>query len=241
METDLRLLEIDMLSANDLPNMNILSKMDVYIVSSISSDRRSTERTPVDKKGGTNPKWKNFKMRFYIDEFAVKQNQVILMFQIISRRVLGDRTIGYVHVPLKPLLDEETLHEIEGQDGKKMKKIQASFQVSTLSGKAKGTLCFMYHFGEKFKVLNQHQGYNYSTNSGQGIQEFGCFNNHFPMAYGYSNVGPVHCQGYPSEYYGQNKRISCFGLGFIFEWGSKFYEDCSMWKLISLQCILSSS
>lgn len=162
-----RPLEIELISAKDLRNVNIFLKMDVYVVASISSDPRSVERTQTDKHGGMNPKWK-YKMQFMIDEGAAIHNQTALVFQIVSRRVFGDRTIGSVYVPLKDLLHEYNIssdHHYSsssgGSDGHTLlPKRSVCYQVTTVSGKSRGTLSFSYRFGEGFMVSVQPQGHH---------------------------------------------------------------------------------
>ncbi|KAF9616757.1 hypothetical protein IFM89_032310 [Coptis chinensis] len=134
-----RPLEITVISAKDIKDVNLFSKMDVYALVTISGDRRTQQKTPVDRDGGKNPSW-NFNMKFTIDENLAKQNRLILVFQLRCERSLGDRDIGEVHVPIKELLDNLG-------DGKSSQFV--SYQVRKPDGKAKGELSFSYKFGEK--------------------------------------------------------------------------------------------
>ncbi|RVW55612.1 Protein SRC2 [Vitis vinifera] len=99
-----RTLEINVISAKDLKDVNLISKMDVYVVVSINGDSRSKQKTPVDRDGGTNPTW-NFPMKFTVDESAAQQNRLTLSFKLRCERTLGDKDIGEVNVPIKELLD----------------------------------------------------------------------------------------------------------------------------------------
>ncbi|OVA14839.1 C2 calcium-dependent membrane targeting [Macleaya cordata] len=134
-----RPLEITVISAKDIKDVNVFSKMDVYVVASIGGDARTRQKTPVDKDGGKNPSW-NFPMKFTIDVAAAKQNRLILIFQLKAERTLGDREIGEVHVPIKELLDNLG-------DGKSNQFV--SYQVRKPNGKPKGELNFSYKFGDK--------------------------------------------------------------------------------------------
>ncbi|XP_010269468.1 PREDICTED: protein SRC2 [Nelumbo nucifera] len=134
-----RTLDITVISAKDLKDVNLFSKMDVYAVVSLSGDSRSKHKTPIDKDGGTSPSW-NFPMKFTVDEAAAKQNRLMLVFELRCDRSLGDKDIGQVHVPVKELLDNTG-------DGKSAQFV--SYQVRKPSGKPKGTLNFSYKFGEK--------------------------------------------------------------------------------------------
>ncbi|KAE8668863.1 P-loop containing nucleoside triphosphate hydrolases superfamily protein [Hibiscus syriacus] len=132
---EFRPLEINVISAKDLKDVNLFTKMDVYVVVSINGDYRSAQRTPADKGSGSNPEW-NCTMKFTVDEAAVRQNGLSLVFHLKSERQLGDRDIGTVQFPVKELLDD-----INGK---------VSCPVRLPNGKAKGVLNFGYKFGEKF-------------------------------------------------------------------------------------------
>lgn len=137
-----RTLEINVMSAKDLNKVNLISKMDVYVVVSISGgDQKSNQKakTPVDRLGGTDPSW-NFPIKFTIDEAAARQNRLTLLFKVRCDRALGDKDIGEVCVPIKELLDSPA-------DGSVKQFV--SYQVRKPSGKPKGQLSFSYQFGEK--------------------------------------------------------------------------------------------
>ncbi|KAM6577829.1 hypothetical protein CsatB_029666 [Cannabis sativa] len=135
-----RPLEITLISASDLKDVNLLSKMDVYAVVSISGDNAKKQKTPVDKDSGSNPKW-NYTVKFTVYESAVQQNMLTLKIKLVSDRSFGDKEIGEVQVPIKELLDNY-------KDGSGEKRM--SYSVRLPNGKAKGNLNFAYKFGEKF-------------------------------------------------------------------------------------------
>jgi hypothetical protein len=136
-----RTLEINVISAKDLKDVNLFSKMAVYVAVSLSGDSKNKQKakTNVDRDGGTSPSW-NFPMKFTVDESAVKQNQLILVFTLRCDRSLGDKDVGEVHVPVKELLNSTG-------DGNSMQFV--SYQVRKPSGKAQGALNFSYKFSEK--------------------------------------------------------------------------------------------
>ncbi|KAL3829368.1 hypothetical protein ACJIZ3_018170 [Penstemon smallii] len=139
-----RTLEINLQYANDLNNVNFITKMDVYAVVSISGgDKNSKQKTktPVDHDGGSNPTW-NFPIKFTVDEKALQQNRLALEFKLICDRALGDKDVGEVHVPIKELLDSPAKG---GADGKRF----VSYQVRKPSGKPKGQLTFSYQISDK--------------------------------------------------------------------------------------------
>ncbi|KAK8633265.1 hypothetical protein V6N13_014111 [Hibiscus sabdariffa] len=138
---ELRPLEINVISAKDLKDVNLVTKMDVYAAVSIIGDYCSVQRTPVDRGSGSSPEW-NCTVKFTVDEAAVRRNGVSLVFRLKSERVLGDKEIGTVKVPVKELLDD-----VNG-NGKIQRNV--SYAVRLPNGKVKGVLNFGYKFGDKF-------------------------------------------------------------------------------------------
>ncbi|XVE63045.1 hypothetical protein DITRI_Ditri06bG0168200 [Diplodiscus trichospermus] len=142
---EFRPLEINVISATDLKDVNLFSKMDVYAVVSINGDHRTTQKTHVDKDCGSNPTW-NHAMKFTIDEAAIahQNRRLDLVFRLKCDRQLGDKDIGTVQVPIKELLDHN--------NGSGKVEQHVSYSVRLANGKAKGVLNFSYKFGEKFSM-----------------------------------------------------------------------------------------
>ncbi|EEF49866.1 protein SRC2 [Ricinus communis] len=137
-----RNLEITLISAKDIKDVNMFSKMDVYAEVSIKGDHfnsKQKQKTPVDKDCGTNPTW-NHSMKFNIHEASAQENRLTVQIKLISDRSFGDKEIGEVHVPIKELIDH------------KAGDANVSYGVRTPSGKAKGSLNFSFKFGEKFEA-----------------------------------------------------------------------------------------
>ncbi|KAJ6725460.1 hypothetical protein OIU79_003770 [Salix purpurea] len=142
-----RTLEINVISARSLKDVNYISKMDVYAVVSISGDDAKQKpsqktKTPIDRAGGKNPTW-NFPMKFGIPETPLAENRLNLVIKLKCERALGDKDVGEVNVPVKELLDS-------AGDGKSMKFV--SYQVRKPSGKPKGEVSFSFKFSEIEKV-----------------------------------------------------------------------------------------
>ncbi|PHT95144.1 hypothetical protein T459_03026 [Capsicum annuum] len=139
-----RALEINVMSGKDLNKVNLITKMDVYVVVSISGadDDRSNQKTKthVDHDGDNNPTW-NFPIKFTIDENAAVQNRLHLVFKLRCQRALGDKDIGEVDVPIKELL--------ESPNSSTGSKQFVSYQIRKPSGKPKGQLTFSYQFSDK--------------------------------------------------------------------------------------------
>ncbi|OIV89196.1 hypothetical protein TanjilG_25109 [Lupinus angustifolius] len=133
-------LELNVVSAKDIKDVNLLSKMDVYAVVLISGDPNNLHKikTPVHKDGGTNPIW-NFSLKFTVSDSLAQQNRLNLEIKLFSSRtVAGDTIIGTVHIPVKELIDNPG-------DGSFR---HVTYQVRMQSGKAKGSLNLSYKFGE---------------------------------------------------------------------------------------------
>ncbi|GFY98729.1 hypothetical protein Acr_13g0001300 [Actinidia rufa] len=137
-----RPLEITIISAKGLKDVGAFSKMDVYVIATISGDPRTEQKTPIDKNGGSSPSW-NHTMRFTVDEAAAQTNRLNLIFQLRhERNLLGDKDVGEVHVPIKELL---------GNTGDNKSAALAEYPVRKPSGKAKGKLKFSYKFGAMYQ------------------------------------------------------------------------------------------
>ncbi|XP_059457468.1 protein SRC2-like [Corylus avellana] len=140
-----RSLEINVISARDIKDVNLFSKMDVYVAVAVllsgDSQLMQKAKTKVDRNGGTSPSWNNFPMKFTIDDSAANQNRLLLVFKLRCKRGLGgDKAVGELYVPVKELLNYVG-------DGKSMQFV--SYQVRKHSGKPEGALNFSYRFTEK--------------------------------------------------------------------------------------------
>ncbi|ESQ55905.1 hypothetical protein EUTSA_v10026991mg [Eutrema salsugineum] len=139
-------LELNINSASNLANVNLISKMDVYAVIAINGDdtqEKQKVKTDVDHSGGSNPTW-NHAVKFTVNEGLARDGRSTLVMRLISRRVLGNKHIGGVNVPLLELLDSIT-PSING-DGYREEMTSVTYQVKSPSGKRKGTLNFSYRF-----------------------------------------------------------------------------------------------
>ena len=135
-------LELNLISAKDIKNHNLFSRMDVYAVVLLSGDPQHNQKkvkTSVDREGGTNPTW-NFPIEFTVNETLARQNRLTLEIYLRCDRALAvDKDVGHVHVPIIELLNHPG-------DRKSFQHI--TYQVRTPSGKPKGALNFSYKFGD---------------------------------------------------------------------------------------------
>lgn len=148
-----RFMEITIVSARGLKKVKHLSKMDVYVVVSISNSFHTEQQTPVDKDGGRTPNW-NFPMNFTINEAeAQKDHSILLILKVkCKRRLHTDKDIGEVQVPIKELYDN-------GGDCKFVKYVTYQMKKPS-SNKLRGEINLSYKFTDcvqetaSFKIDN---------------------------------------------------------------------------------------
>lgn len=145
-----RSLDLTVIAARDLKDVNLISKMDVYVVVSLDGDPRGPQksRSPVDRNGGRNPAW-NFPVRLHVDEASAQQGRLTLRFKLRCDRALGDKDIGEVVVPVKELLDSSDAAASGGGGKASSHPPTVTYQVRKPSGKPKGELHFSYKFSDK--------------------------------------------------------------------------------------------
>ncbi|KAM0827264.1 hypothetical protein ACQ4PT_068309 [Festuca glaucescens] len=99
-----RVLEVTLLSAKDLKNVNLITRMEVYAVATISGDPITRQCTLPDPYGGRNPTW-NATLRFDVPPTAEEAKGGCLHILLRAERTFGtDRDVGEVIVPLPELL-----------------------------------------------------------------------------------------------------------------------------------------
>lgn len=151
--------ELNINSANNLPNVNLITKMNVYVVIAIHGDdtqEKQRVKTFVNRSGGCNPIW-NHAIKFCVNERLAREGRLTFVMRLISRRVLGNKEIGRVNVPLIELLNSISPSTNGDDNGQQMKLMM--YQVRTLSGRPAGTLNFLYQFKPDIPVtVNHHVG-----------------------------------------------------------------------------------
>ncbi|RCV14445.1 hypothetical protein SEVIR_2G438400v4 [Setaria viridis] len=97
-----RVLEVTLLSAKDLKRVNLISRMEVYAVVTISGDPMTRQCTQPDPYGGRHPSW-NTSFRFNVPPTAATATGCLHVL-LRTERALGDRDVGEVIVPLADIL-----------------------------------------------------------------------------------------------------------------------------------------
>lgn len=98
-----RVLEVTLQSAKNLKNVNLMSRLEVYAVATISGDPMTRQCTPPDPYGGRHPTW-NTTLRFSVPPTAAAGASGCLHVLLRTERSLGDRDVGEVVVPLTEIL-----------------------------------------------------------------------------------------------------------------------------------------
>ncbi|CAL9199578.1 unnamed protein product [Musa hybrid cultivar] len=138
-----RTLEITLVSAKGLKDVNLFFKMAVYAVVSLSDNRLARQRTPPDREGGRNPSWNSTLHLTILADGDLACHFLHILLR--TKRVLGDRDVGEVRVPLPELLSG-------AGDGPTSVQF-VSYQVHRVtSGKPKGILNFSYKLSERVAV-----------------------------------------------------------------------------------------
>ena len=115
-------MDITLNLAKDLKDLNLFSKMDLYVVVSIHDDyfnnnnNANQQRTHIDKDCSPNPKW-DFPMKFTVDVSAVEQNLLALVMKIkAEKKLTSDKEVGEAHVPIKESSSRATVNNRRTRD-----------------------------------------------------------------------------------------------------------------------------
>lgn len=103
-EIPLKLLEINVISANDLPPMGKMLR--TYVLARVNSDQ--IMKTSVDHKGNTNPSW-NHKMVFRVDEKFLQRHSSAITFEIYNVAWLRDLPMGTTRFPIQNILNNNSI------------------------------------------------------------------------------------------------------------------------------------
>ncbi|KAJ0079988.1 hypothetical protein Patl1_22566 [Pistacia atlantica] len=129
-----RSLDIALISAYDLKNVNVLSNMHVYAVATFSGESQTTS---VHRDCGVKPNW-NHRMRFTVDEASLSQNNLHITYSVkASRGCFGDSDLGKVHVSIQEMLAQSN----NGLEEKNM-----TYNITTPGGRSKGYLNVSFKF-----------------------------------------------------------------------------------------------
>ncbi|XP_057502696.1 protein SRC2 homolog [Actinidia eriantha] len=148
---EFRSLDITVISAEDLKNVNLFCRMAVYAVVSVEKTKCKTH---ADREGGKNPRWSH-RVKFSVDTAAAARNpNLVLIFKLRSENLFfGHRDVGKVVIPVANLLAPIATAPSSSSSFSPTNREQVvDYQVRTPAGKPKGTLKFAYKFGDKPKT-----------------------------------------------------------------------------------------
>ncbi|KAK1387601.1 putative cytokinesis protein sepA-like [Heracleum sosnowskyi] len=215
-----RNLEITLISAKDIKNVNLISKMDVYAIVWIDGgDPSAIKRSPTHKEAGPDPKW-NFQMKFVVDDAAAQQNRLTLIIRLRSQRDLGDKDIGDVRIPIKEIIGQNVGDDKEEQSIK--------HQVRRPDGRPKGELSLSYKFSDKIageqtksrsleEPLTAYPAAKYAESGssyGHQLPQGGYPPAGYPQQGAYPLAGYPQQGGYPPAGYPQQGAPPVAGYGF---------------------------
>ncbi|EOA15742.1 hypothetical protein CARUB_v10006769mg [Capsella rubella] len=150
-------LDLKIHCATNLLNVNLLTKMDVFAKISIHGEntrKKQKVKTAVDRSAGSNPVW-NQAVNFSFNKRLFLNDSLTLVMRLISRRILGNKEIGKVSIPLLELFNSIT-PPISGESNDEEMKL-VRYLVRTRSGKESGVLTFSYRFKSDLLVtVNQN-------------------------------------------------------------------------------------
>jgi hypothetical protein len=127
-----RELEVTIISAQDLKNVNTFGKMSPYAEVWIHPSRKVA--TPVHTHGGTDPSW-NALLRLVCEESLIEQGSGVLHIEILNHGSLSSREIGLVSVPLSQVIPRDDKNSSQAKT--------TSLQVCEYSCPTKGQVhCF---------------------------------------------------------------------------------------------------
>eukprot|EP00249_Psilotum_nudum_P010390 c22514_g1_i1 orf=358-1233(+) len=122
-----RSMQLTIVSAKDLQSGFLFGKDHPFAVAFIHPSDRHRTKVAVD--GGSNPYW-NEKLNLPLDESVVQRGDAVLTIEIYSRRGLGDKIIGTVHIPVVDIIKDS-------EDGSTK---FVTYQVRRPSGRTQGSL-----------------------------------------------------------------------------------------------------
>ncbi|GJT25458.1 SRC2-like protein [Tanacetum coccineum] len=97
--------ELSIISAKDLKKPSSANKSDQVYATAYIAGKLDRFRTPVDKKGGSEPTWSRQPMTFTINEAEALRNSLMLVIKLKAVRMFFDKNLGEVRVPIKQLME----------------------------------------------------------------------------------------------------------------------------------------
>jgi Ca2+-dependent lipid-binding protein len=100
-----RKLQLEILSAQNLQNVNTIGKMTPYAVAWVYSNMKVS--TPIDPKGSVNPTW-NAPLKLIVEQRILEQPNATLNVDIYSYGSFSNKRVGSCSVPLSHLKEKDS-------------------------------------------------------------------------------------------------------------------------------------
>ncbi|EFJ28670.1 hypothetical protein SELMODRAFT_441151 [Selaginella moellendorffii] len=136
MTTELRMLEVTPISAEDLKDVKLVGKMQTYVVAWVDPSRKAS--TNLSQLPGKNPRW-NEKLMLSVEDQLLQQPGAFLVLEIYHRGFLESTIVGRANIPLQEI------------SAKGSGDAPLSFKVRRPSGRLQGTIHVSVKVGEKFQ------------------------------------------------------------------------------------------
>ncbi|MCO5581276.1 hypothetical protein L7F22_035154 [Adiantum nelumboides] len=137
--TEQRLIEVVLLSASNLKDVNYLSKMETFAVMSFPPYVDYT--TQVDYHGGLSPTW-NEKLGFMIPESVLQRGEGHLKLEIFTLSTLGPKFVSEASIPLTDISQLPRLHD----------PYVKKYPLKTNSGDFHGEVTVSFSVGDKVQL-----------------------------------------------------------------------------------------
>ena len=94
------MLELTLISASNLKDVNFISKMETYVVINLPPNSEYTSK--VDSKGGVNPRW-NEAFGLLLPKTLLQRGDSRIKIEIYTLSTLGPKFVGDVSIPLSDI------------------------------------------------------------------------------------------------------------------------------------------
>ncbi|KAJ7522481.1 hypothetical protein O6H91_18G013300 [Diphasiastrum complanatum] len=140
--TEFRRLELRIISARDLKDVNFIGKMKTYVVAYVNPFRKVS--THLDKDGGKNPVWDE-KLVIPVEEQLLTQ-QAVLSLEIYSHGSLSPKMVGSTQIPLAQAASAADKSDSSGFQ-------RLDLQIRRPSGRIQGSITISsFQLGEKISM-----------------------------------------------------------------------------------------
>ena len=148
-------LEMTLISARNLKDVNFISKMETYVVINLPPNSEFT--TKVDSKGGVNPHW-NESFHLLLPKTLLQIGESRIKMEIYTLSTLGPKFVGEVNIPLSDVSTSTHYNKTQYK----------SYPIKVASGDFHGELHISFNLKDKvITEFNKAQGYPIMQDPGE--------------------------------------------------------------------------